>query len=114
MVTRGFGILLMSFLRTHGRPGRPLGGRHTDGDVGRADADRRPKRAPAFEKFTLVLPQGWAMRGWRLTLAGGSPPILWCPCWCWPSWVRPCLRRAAWCSGAGSSRRVRCVSLTWP
>jgi hypothetical protein len=32
-----------------------------------------PSRPPAFEKFTLALPQGWAMHGWRMTLAGASP-----------------------------------------
>ena len=32
-----------------------------------------PSQPPTFEKLTLALPQGWALHGWRLALAGGTP-----------------------------------------
>ena len=70
----GFGILLMSFLRSTRQAGPAIGLVVTlTGMLGGLMPTGDPSRPPAFEKFTLVLPQGWAMRGWRLTLAGASP-----------------------------------------
>lgn len=74
LTAAGFGILLMSFLRTPRQAGPAIGLVVTmTGMLGGLMPTGDPSRPPAFEKFTLALPQGWAMRGWRLTLAGGSP-----------------------------------------
>jgi ABC-2 type transport system permease protein len=74
LTAAGFGILLMSFLRTPRQAGLAIGLVVTvTGMLGGLMPTGDPSRPPAFEKFTLALPQGWAMRGWRLTLAGGGP-----------------------------------------
>jgi ABC-2 type transport system permease protein len=73
LAASGFGILLMSFVRTTRQAGAVaglvvaltglMGGLMPMGD---------PSPPPPFEKLTLALPQGWAQHGWRLILAGGS------------------------------------------
>jgi ABC-2 type transport system permease protein len=74
LTAAGFGILLMSFLRSPRQAGPAIGLVITlTGMLGGLMPTGDPSRPPAFEKFTLALPQGWAMRGWRLTLAGASP-----------------------------------------
>lgn len=70
----GFGILLMSFIRNTRQAGPAIGLVVTlTGLLGGLMPTGDPSQPPAFEKFTLALPQGWAQRGWRLTLAGGGP-----------------------------------------
>jgi ABC-2 type transport system permease protein len=74
LTAAGFGILLMSFLHTPRQAGLAVGLVVTlTGMLGGLMPTGDPSRPPAFERFTLALPQGWAMRGWRLTLAGGGP-----------------------------------------
>jgi len=37
-----------------------------------------PSQPSPIEPITLALPQGWAMRGWRLSLSGASlSEVLW-------------------------------------
>jgi hypothetical protein len=31
-----------------------------------------PNVPAAFDNLTLVMPQGWALRGWKLAMAGGG------------------------------------------
>jgi ABC-2 type transport system permease protein len=74
LTAAGFGILLMSFLRSSRQAGPAIGLVVTlTGLLGGLMPTGDPSRPPAFEQFTLVLPQGWAMRAWRLTLAGAGP-----------------------------------------
>jgi ABC-type multidrug transport system permease subunit len=76
----GFGVCLMSFVKTSRQSGpvmgavvaltAVLGGLIPTGD---------PSQPGAFEKVSLFLPQGWAMRGLRLGLNGAAPAEIWLP-----------------------------------
>jgi ABC-2 type transport system permease protein len=70
----GFGILLMSFIRSTRQAGPVLGVVITlTGLLAGLMPTGDPSQPPAFEKFTLLLPQGWAQHAWRLVLAGAAP-----------------------------------------
>jgi len=76
----GFGVCLMSFVKTSRQSGpvmgavvaltAVLGGLIPTGD---------PSQPGAFAKVSLFLPQGWAMRGLRLGLNGAAPAEIWLP-----------------------------------
>ena len=76
----GFGVCLMSFVKTSRQSGpvmgavvaltAVLGGLIPTGD---------PSQPGAFDKVSLFLPQGWAMRGLRLGLNGATPVEIWVP-----------------------------------
>ena len=67
----GFGIMLMSFLRSSRQTGPVLGGVITIiGMLGGLMTTGLPQAPPALERFSLVVPTGWALRGLRQTLAG--------------------------------------------
>jgi ABC-2 type transport system permease protein len=69
----GFGILLMSFVRTTRQAGPVIGLVVTlTGLMSGLMPTGDPSQPPPFEKLTLALPQGWAQHGWRLSLAGGN------------------------------------------
>lgn len=69
----GFGVLLMSFVRTTRQAGPVMGGVLTIGGMlGGLFTSGIPNLPSAFEDMTLVTPQGWALRGWKLVMAGGG------------------------------------------
>jgi ABC-2 type transport system permease protein len=69
----GFGILLMSFIKTMQQSGPVLGGVLTIcGMLGGTFTAGFTSLPGAFDAATLIVPQGWALRGWKLALAGAS------------------------------------------
>jgi ABC-2 type transport system permease protein len=71
VVTSGFGIFLMSFVRSSRQAGLVFGGVLTvlgmAGGLFSAGVDSLPK---AFETAAMLTPHGWALRIWKLSLAG--------------------------------------------
>jgi ABC-2 type transport system permease protein len=73
VVAAGSGVLLMSFLKSTRQTGPVMGGVLTITSMaGGLFTTGFPNLPAAFETATLFVPQGWAMRGWKLALAGGS------------------------------------------
>lgn len=74
----GFGIFVMSFIKTSRQAGPVLGGVLTIcGMLGGLFTTGVPNLPKAMDTFSLVVPQGWALRGWKLALAGaGAADIL--------------------------------------
>ena len=73
VVAAGCGVLLMSFLKSTRQTGPVMGGVLTMTSMaGGLFTTGFPNLPPAFETAALFVPQGWAMRGWKLALAGGS------------------------------------------
>jgi ABC-2 type transport system permease protein len=69
----GFGVLLMSFVQTTRQAGPVMGGVLTIGGMlGGLFTSGIPSVPAAFENVTLATPQGWALRGWKLAMAGGG------------------------------------------
>lgn len=73
IVAGGFGVFLMSFVRTTRQAGFVLGAVvSVTGILGGLVPTGDPGQPPPFETLSLALPQGWAMRGWRLALGGAE------------------------------------------
>jgi ABC-2 type transport system permease protein len=73
VVAAGSGVLLMSFLKSTRQTGPVMGGVLTiTGMAGGLFTTGFPSLPAAFETAALFVPQGWAMRGWKLALAGGG------------------------------------------
>jgi ABC-2 type transport system permease protein len=73
VVASGFGILLMAFIRTTRQAGPVLGGvLSVTGMLGGLFTTGFPNLPAAFDSMTLFVPQGWAMRAWKVALGGGS------------------------------------------
>jgi ABC-2 type transport system permease protein len=74
VVSSGLGLFLMSFVKNSRQAGLVMGAVLTvlgmAGGLFSAGMDVLPR---AFETVALFTPQGWAMRGWKLSLAGASP-----------------------------------------
>jgi len=69
----GFGIFLISLMRSNKQSGPVLGGGLTVlGMLGGLFTVAIPMPA-AFETVNLFTPHGWAIRGWRLVLSGAAP-----------------------------------------
>ena len=69
----GFGVLLMSFVKTARQAGPVLGAVVAlTGLLGGLVPTGDPSQPSPIASITLALPQGWAMRGWRLALSGAS------------------------------------------
>ena len=76
----GFGVCLMSFVKTARQSGPVMGltvaltgilaGLIPTGD---------PSQPGPFATVSLCLPQGWAMRGFRLAVNGATPTEIWLP-----------------------------------
>jgi ABC-2 type transport system permease protein len=73
VVAAGCGVLLMSFLKSTRQAGPVMGGVLTMTSMaGGLFTTGFPNLPAAFETATLFVPQGWALRGWKLALAGGG------------------------------------------
>lgn len=69
----GFGVLLMSFVKNTRQTGPVMGGVLTlTGMLGGLFTSGVPNMPAAFDAVTLTMPHGWALRGWKLALAGGG------------------------------------------
>ena len=69
----GFGVLLMSFVKTSRQAGSVTGGVLTlAGMAGGLFTTGMPNMPAAFDVVTLFTPHGWALRGWKVVLSGGD------------------------------------------
>jgi ABC-2 type transporter. len=69
----GFGVMLMSFIKSTRQTGPILGGVLTlTGMVGGLITNGIPNIPAIMDKIALTMPQGWAMHTWKLTLAGSN------------------------------------------
>ena len=69
----GFGIMLMSFIKSTGQTGPILGGVMTiTGMLGGLFTSSIPNLSDVMDKVALSMPQGWALRAWKLSLEGNS------------------------------------------
>jgi ABC-2 type transport system permease protein len=77
MVSSGFGTFLMSFVRTTQQAGPVLGGVLTIMAMAGGLFTTGFERLPGFlGTVSLLVPQGWALRSWKLALAGAGPSEL--------------------------------------
>ena len=71
----GFGVMVMSFIKSTRQTGPVLGGVLVlTGMVGGLFTNGIPNLPPTFDTVALSMPQGWAMHAWKLALAGAAPP----------------------------------------
>ena len=69
----GFGVLLMSFVKTTRQTGPIMGGVLTlTGLLGGLFISGVPNLPEAFDTVRLSMPQGWALHAWELTLNGAG------------------------------------------
>lgn len=69
----GFGVMLMSFIKSTRQTGPVLGGVLTlTGMVGGLFTNGIPNIPEVMDKVALIMPQGWAMHAWKLSLAGDN------------------------------------------
>jgi ABC-2 type transport system permease protein len=69
----GFGILLMSWVKTTRQAGPILGSVVTiTGILGGLIPTGDPSQPSPLETLSLTMPQGWALRGWKLALSGAG------------------------------------------
>jgi len=77
MVSSGFGTFLMSFVRTTQQAGPVLGGVLTIMGMAGGLFTTGFESLPGFlGTVSLLVPQGWALRGWKLSLTGAGPSEL--------------------------------------
>jgi len=73
-VSTGLGLFLMSFAKNARQAGLMMGAVLTVlGMAGGLFSTGMDVLPSAFETVALFTPQGWALRGWKLSLAGASP-----------------------------------------
>ncbi len=76
----GAGIALFSFLQNNRQAGGVVGGvLAVTGMLSGVATTNSPSASAIFDKLGLVFPQGWALRGLRLVLAGGQPQDVFIP-----------------------------------
>lgn len=77
----GLGVLLISFVKTTKQGGPVLGGSLTAlGMLGGLFTANIPGGMPAaFQMLANFTPQGWVLKGWKLSLAGSAPGDLLLP-----------------------------------
>jgi ABC-2 type transport system permease protein len=69
----GFGVMLMSFIKNTRQTGPVLGGVLTlTGMVGGLFTNGIPNVPEVMDRVSLIMPQGWALQAWKLSLAGSS------------------------------------------
>jgi ABC-2 type transport system permease protein len=70
----GFGVFLMSFVKTARQSGPVMGLTVSlTGMLGGLIPTGNLSQPGVFDTASLFLPQGWAMRGWKLAVNGASP-----------------------------------------
>ena len=70
----GFGIFIMSFIHNSRQTGPVLGGALTiTGMLGGLFTNGMPNLPEVLDTARLFVPQGWAMRGWEISLSGAGP-----------------------------------------
>lgn len=74
----GFGVMLMSFIKSSRQTGPVLGGVLTlTGMLGGLFTNGLPNIPESMNKVSLIMPQGWAIQAWKLSLAGnGADAVL--------------------------------------
>jgi ABC-2 type transport system permease protein len=73
VVASGFGVMLISFLKSTRQAGPVMGGVLTiSGMAGGLFTSSMPNPPAFFEVASLLTPHGWALRGWKLALDGTS------------------------------------------
>jgi ABC-2 type transport system permease protein len=76
----GFGVMLMSFIKSTRQTGPILGGVLTiTGTLGGLMTNGISNVPEVLDKVALTMPQGWAMHAWKLTLAGNSAEAILLP-----------------------------------
>jgi linearmycin/streptolysin S transport system permease protein len=74
VIATGFGLLVMSLIKTARQSGPVLGGALTvTGMLGGLFTVAIPNVPDSFNTLTLFMPQGWALRSWLSTIDGASP-----------------------------------------
>lgn len=76
LLSAGFGIFITSFLKNTKQAGIVYGGVMTVlGMLGMMDVITAGTASlpPAMDVISLLIPQGWGVRGWQLLLKGGDP-----------------------------------------
>ena len=69
----GFGVMLMSFIKSTRQTGPILGGVMTlTGMLGGLFSNGIPNIPKIMDTIALIVPQGWAMQAWKLSLAGND------------------------------------------
>jgi ABC-2 type transport system permease protein len=69
----GFGVMLMSFLKSTRQAGLVLGGVLTvTAMIGGLFTNGIPNVPKVMDTVALSMPQGWAMHTWKMSLAGNS------------------------------------------
>jgi ABC-2 type transport system permease protein len=69
----GFGVLLMSLIENTRQVGPILGGVLTvTGMLGGLFTNGVPNIPEVFKTINLTMPQGWALRAWKMALSGSS------------------------------------------
>lgn len=81
LAASGLGVLLISFVKTSKQGGPVLGGGLTAlGMLGGLFTANIPGGMPAaFQMLANFTPQGWVLKGWKLSLAGSAPADLLLP-----------------------------------
>jgi ABC-2 type transport system permease protein len=73
----GFGVLLMSLVKNSRQTGPVLGGVLTlAGMLGGLFTNGIPNVPEAMDKVALIMPQGWALHAWKLSLAGEGAGVV--------------------------------------
>jgi ABC-2 type transport system permease protein len=73
VASAGFGVMLMSFIKTTRQTGPVLGGVLTlTGMLGGLFTTSIPNLPAEMDTVALITPQGWAMRAWKLALSGAG------------------------------------------
>lgn len=74
VIATGFGLLIMSLIKTARQSGPVLGGAMTvTGMLGGLFTVAVPTMPDSFNTLTLFIPQGWALRGWLATIDNANP-----------------------------------------
>jgi ABC-2 type transport system permease protein len=74
VLSAGFGILLMSFIKSTRQTGPVMGGVLTiSGMLGGLFTVGIPNLPEALDTITLAMPQGWALEAWRRAIDGANP-----------------------------------------
>lgn len=80
LAAAGFGVLIMSFLRSTRQTGPVLGGVLTvTGMLGGLFTTGIPDVPTFFDQAKLAMPQGWALEVWQRVLSGAPLEMMWMP-----------------------------------